>query len=321
MIASSGPARPETPIDGAPLLVPAPALPLVSIVTPSYNQGHFIRQTIESVLGQDYPNIEYWVVDGGSADETVAILREYAGDPRFHWMSEPDGGQGDAINKGVRLTHGDLLAWLNADDIYLPGAVSRAVQALQDHPEAALVYGHAALIDRAGAVVEACAYVEPFSLRRLIHYGDFIMQPAAFFRRGPFLEVGGLNPSLHYSLDYDLWIKLALRYPVHYLPQVLARARIYPETKTASGGLDRLDEIARMIQPYGRRRLPALFYGVMLKACLQAARRALASGEWARAWARGRQAAGYSVALAYRTLRYGRQGYRSGVQIGQESRQ
>jgi glycosyltransferase involved in cell wall biosynthesis len=321
MIASSGPARPETPIDGAQLLIPAPTLPLVSIVTPSYNQGHFIRQTIESVLGQDYPNIEYWVVDGGSTDETLAILREYAGDPRFHWMSEPDGGQGDAINKGVRLTHGELLAWLNADDIYLPGALSRAVQALQDHSEAALIYGHAALIDREGAVVEACAYVEPFSLNRLIHYGDFIMQPAAFFRRGPFLEVGGLNPSLHYSLDYDLWIKLALRYPVHYLPQELARARIYPETKTASGGLDRLDELERMIQPYGRRRLPALFYGVMLKACLQAARRALASGEWARAWTRGRQAAGYAVALAYRTLRYGRQGYRSGVQTGAESRQ
>src|SRR6266498_1618507 len=107
MIASDRPNQIEDPATGTRLSVPAElaGMPLVSIVTPSYNQGGFIRETIESVLGQDYPNIEYWVIDGGSTDETVAILREYAGDPRFHWMSEPDGGQGDAINKGVRLTH------------------------------------------------------------------------------------------------------------------------------------------------------------------------------------------------------------------------
>jgi len=93
----------------------------------------FIRQTIERVVRQDYPNIEYWVVDDGSAGEAVAILREYAGDPHFHWISAPDGGQGDTIKTGVRLTRGELLAWLNADDINLPGAMSRAIRALQDH--------------------------------------------------------------------------------------------------------------------------------------------------------------------------------------------
>jgi glycosyltransferase involved in cell wall biosynthesis len=291
-------------------------LPLVSIITPSLNQGGFIEAAIESILAQDYPAIEYLVVDGGSTDGSLDILRRYG--ERVRWICEPDAGQADAINKGVRMTRGEVLAWLNADDLYAPHAVSRAIRALQAHPEAALVYGHAELIDCEGRLIEACAYVEPFNLRRLIHYGDFIMQPATFFRREAFLDVGGLDTSLHYCLDYDLWIKLALRYPVHYLPEVLARARIYPQTKTASGGLERLDEIERMIRRYGRHRLPALFYRVMVKACLQATRRALGSGEWAHAWARWRQGLDYGIALAYRTVRYGRQGYRSGVQTAEE---
>src|SRR4051812_10184477 len=112
-----------------------PALPLVSIVTPSYNQGRFIRETINSVLSQDYPNVEYWVIDGGSTDETITILREYEHDARFHWISEPDRGQSDAINKGWRRSRGEILAWLNSDDTYLPGAIRAHVQALRQHQD------------------------------------------------------------------------------------------------------------------------------------------------------------------------------------------
>jgi glycosyltransferase involved in cell wall biosynthesis len=277
---------------------PLEAQPLVSIVTPSFNQAAFIAATIESVLAQDYPRIEYLVVDGGSTDTTLDLLGRY-GD-RVRWVSEPDNGQADAINKGIALTRGAIVAWLNADDLYLPGAIARAVAELQAHPHAALVYGQAQFIDRGGALLGACSQVEPFNLDRLIDDLDFIVQPAAFFRRDAFLAVGGLDAQLRYCLDYDLWIKLALRYQVRYLPRVLARVRIYPTTKTASGGLERLEEIERMIRRYGRRRLPALFYGEMVRACWVGARTALAARDWRRFGAVGRRGALYSLALGLR---------------------
>jgi glycosyltransferase involved in cell wall biosynthesis len=277
---------------------PLEAQPLVSIVTPSFNQGAFIAAAIESVLAQDYPRIEYLVVDGGSTDTTLELLRRY-GD-RVRWVSEPDDGQAHAINKGIALTRGAIVAWLNADDLYLPGAVAGAVAELLEHPQAALVYGQAEFIDRGGALVGACSQVEPFNIDRLIDYLDFIVQPAAFFRRDAFLAVGGLDAQLRYCLDYDLWIKLALRYRVRYLPRVLARVRIYPTTKTATGGLERLEEIERMIRRYGRRRLPALFYGEMIRACWAGARTALAAGDWRRFRAVGWRGALYSLALGLR---------------------
>jgi glycosyltransferase involved in cell wall biosynthesis len=278
--------------------------PLVSIVTPSFNQGAFIEATIESVLAQGYPRIEYLVVDGGSTDGTLDMLRRYK--ERVRWISEPDAGQADAINKGFRLTRGQILAWLNADDLYIPQAVSRAVEEFQAHPEAALVYGRAEFIDRAGHVIGPCTQVEPFDLQRLIHQLDFIVQPATFFRRESFMEAGELDSTLRYCLDYDLWIRLALRSPVRYLPEVLARARIYPETKTASGGMDRLDEIEHMIRRYGRRRLPALFYGEVVKTSWRTGLHALTSGKWGSAWSAWRRGAAYGVALALRKARYGR---------------
>ena len=278
--------------------------PLVSIITPSFNQGAFIEEAINSVLAQDYPYVEYLVVDGGSTDGTLDILRRY--EPHVRWISEPDAGQADAINKGVRLTSGDILAWLNADDLYAPGALTRAVGELQAHPRAAFVYGQGEFIDRAGTTIGLCTQVEPFDLHRLIHHLDFVVQPATFFRRAPFMAVGGLDASLRYCLDYDLWIRLALRYPVRYLPELLARVRVYPETKTASGGLERLNEIERMIRRYGRCRLPVLFYGEMIETCWRAGLRALASGEWGGAWARWRRGAFYGAAFVVRRLRHGR---------------
>jgi glycosyltransferase involved in cell wall biosynthesis len=280
------------------------AQPLVSIVTPSLNQAAYIEAAIESVLGQDYPNIEYLVVDGGSTDGTLDILRRYG--ERLRWISEPDAGQADAINKGMRLTHGEILAWLNADDQYAPQAVSRAVAELQADSQAAFVYGHAEFTDQAGRLIAPCVRVEPFNLHRLLNYLDFIVQPTTFFRRDAFLAVGGLDASLRYCLDYDLWIKLALRYPVRYLPELLARVRVYPATKTASGGIERLHEIERMVRRYGRPRLPALFYGEMVKASWRAGLGALNSGNWKRAGATWRRGAFYGAALALRIAFHGR---------------
>ena len=273
-------------------------LPLVSIVTPSLNQGAFIAAAIDSVLAQDYPQIEFLVVDGGSTDGTLDLLRAYG--ERLRWISEPDNGQADAINKGVALTRGALVAWLNADDRYLPGAVSRAAAEMAAHPQAGLVYGKAEFIDRAGAALRPCVQAEAFSLDRLIHTLDFIVQPAAFFRRDAFLAVGAIDAELRYCLDYDLWIRLAQRYGVRYLPHALAQVRVYPETKTASGGLERLDEIERMIRRYGRPRLPAAFYGEMVRACWAAEWRAIRARDWRRAGSVGRRGLKYSFALALR---------------------
>jgi glycosyltransferase involved in cell wall biosynthesis len=233
-------------------------LPLVTIVTPSYNQGEYIEATIRSVLEQDYPRIEYLVMDGGSSDDTLEILGRQS--DRVRWTSEPDNGQGDAIRKGFGLAKGEILAWLNSDDVYLPGSVSLAVAALQRSPSVPLVYGNAEFIDRAGAVLGPCEQIEPFDLCRLINDLDFIVQPATFFRNEPYSAVGGLDSGLTYCLDYDLWIRMASqRGGAAFIPDVLAQVRIYPQTKTASGGMVRLNEVEQMIRRHGRKTLPTEF--------------------------------------------------------------
>jgi Glycosyl transferase family 2 len=278
--------------------------PLVSIITPSLNQAAFIGAAIESVLAQDYPQIEYLVVDGGSTDGTLDILRSYG--PRIRWISEPDAGQSDAIDKGVRLTRGQVLAWLNADDVYLPGAVSRAVAAFAEDSDRALVYGGAQDIDMHGHVVGPSRQIEPWSMRRLLEYGDFIVQPAAFFLRSAYDTVGGLDRSLHYCMDYDLWIKLGQRYAVQYLDEPLAQTRIYDSTKTSSGGLRRLIEIEAMVRRYGRTRLPACYYPEIVWACGAALRRGLRDGLSRReAQALLRRGAMYGLVYAARRIRYG----------------
>jgi glycosyltransferase involved in cell wall biosynthesis len=251
-------------------------LTLVSIVTPSLNQAEFIEETIRSVLGQDYPNIEYVVVDGGSRDRTLEILLRH--EDRLRWTSGPDGGQSDAINRGFAATTGEIIAWLNADDRYLPGAIRAAAEAFMQDASIDLVYGQAVLVDRAGNRLGSTRYGEPWNLRDLVGRTNYIQQPAAFFRRAAFNAVGGLQVDLHYVMDYDLWIRLGSRGGVRFLPQVLAEVRIYPETKTASGGLQRFQEMERMIRRHGRRNVPADFEGQMLRALLQACRGSVRRG-------------------------------------------
>jgi glycosyltransferase involved in cell wall biosynthesis len=256
-------------------------LPLVSIVTPSLNQGRFIEDTVKSVLGQDYPRIEYLVVDGGSTDGTLAILARYDG--ALRWVSEPDAGQGAAINKGASRTSGEILAWLNSDDVYEPQAVSAAVDFLRRHPEIALVYGDATHIDALGREIGPCAYVEPANLHRLIHEVDYIVQPAAFFRRSVFVAVGGLDESLRFTLDYDLWLKIGRRFPMAYLPRKLARYRLTGENKTTLGRFDRFEELERIGRRHGAGGLPAVFSVDYFWLCVKEARRLAAEKELRRA--------------------------------------
>jgi glycosyltransferase involved in cell wall biosynthesis len=232
-------------------------LPLVSVVTPSLNQGRYIEDTVRSVLGQQYPRLEYLVVDGGSSDGTLGILERYHG--ALRWISEPDAGQGAAVNKGFRLTSGDIVGWVNSDDIYEPGAISAAVDYLRQHPDTAMVYGDATHIDAEGRELGPCSYVEPHDLQRLIHEVDYVVQPAAFFRRSVFEAVGGLDESLHWGMDYDLWLKIARRFPIAYMPRKLARYRQTGENKTTRGRFDRFAELERIGRRHGAGGLPAVF--------------------------------------------------------------
>ncbi len=204
--------------------------PLVSIITPSYNQGKFIEDTIRSVLSQDYTNVEYIVIDGGSTDNTVDILKKYEG--KFKWISEKDKGQSDAINKGFKMAKGDILAWLNSDDTYLQGAISKVADFFQTHPDTGAVYGKTHFIDEAGKIVGQYP-TEPFDFKRLAVF-NFICQPSMFFKKIVWNEIGGLDMNLNYSMDYDLWIKIVRRFRVEYFNEFLSTYRLHTESKTIS---------------------------------------------------------------------------------------
>lgn len=228
--------------------------PLVSIITPSYNQGRFIRETIESVLSQDYENIEYIVVDGLSADESLDIIKEYAG--KLTLISEKDNGQSDAINKGFKIAHGDIVAWLNSDDVYEPHSASRAVEEFLKNDKLGLVYGDGYIIDADSNKLKVFEYTQEFDYWKLVNFWDYIMQPATFFRRETLQKVGYLDENLHYCMDWDLWIRLAAVSEVKYIPELLACSREYGDTKTSTGGDKRLEEIIGLLQKYSRKKNP-----------------------------------------------------------------
>jgi glycosyltransferase involved in cell wall biosynthesis len=204
--------------------------PLVSIVTPSFNQARFLEATIQSVLSQDYPHVEYLIVDGGSEDGSLEIIERYS-DRLAWWVSEPDLGQTDAINKGLAHAQGDILAWLNSDDAYLPGAIAEAVAFLQANPETGMVYGDADLIDERGHVIGRfpARQTDYRGLRRgYVH----IPQQAAFFRADLWRRVGPLDPSFYFAMDYDLWVRLAKVTTLKYHPRKWANFRLHGQAKS-----------------------------------------------------------------------------------------
>lgn len=204
--------------------------PLVSIITPSFNQARFLEETMLSVLNQDYPNLEYLVVDGGSQDGSLEIIQKYAHRLAW-WVSEKDQGQTDAINKGFGRAKGEILAWLNSDDTYLPGAISQAVAYLQAHPEAGMVYGDANLIDQQGIIIGKFP-ARQTDYKRLRQGFVHIPQQAAFFRADLWRQVSPLDPGFYFAMDYDLWVRIARLAPLHYHPQSWANFRLHNSGKS-----------------------------------------------------------------------------------------
>lgn len=207
------------------------ALPTVSIVTPSFNQGQFLEATIQSVLTQDYPRLEYIIVDGGSTDESPDIIRRHASRLAW-WVSEKDRGQTDAINKGFSHAGGDIFAWLNSDDTYAPRAVGQAVRYFLDHPEVGMVYSDCNYIDGSGRVIGRFPAAQT-DLARLRQGYVHIPQQTMFFRSSLWKEVGPLDPSFYFAMDYDLWTRIAARTTMKYLAgQTWANFRIHSLGKT-----------------------------------------------------------------------------------------
>jgi glycosyltransferase involved in cell wall biosynthesis len=201
---------------------------LVSIVTPSYNQAPYLEQTIQSVLEQDYPRIEYIVIDGGSTDNSVEMIKKYA-DRLAYWVSEKDSGQAEAINKGFARTNGEILAWLNSDDYYLLNTVSVAVRCFEQNPDVVMVYGDMFAVDGNGQTINIMRYKQ-LSLEDLLCF-QIIGQSSVFFRRSAFEKAGPLETNFHFMLDHQLWIRLAQHGRILHIPQIWSAARYHAEAK------------------------------------------------------------------------------------------
>lgn len=219
--------------------------PLVSIITPSFNQARYLEATLQSVLKQDYPAIEYIVVDGASTDGSPALIQGYA-DSLAWWVSESDRGQADAINKGFQQATGEILAWLNSDDLYLPGAVTAAVAALERNPEVGLVYGNALTADAEGRLLNELSF-RPYGIRDLLQF-QIICQPAVFLRRSALDQVGYLDSSYHFFLDHQLWIRLARHTRLLHQPQTWAVSRYHPDAKNVTMAATCGQEVWRILE-------------------------------------------------------------------------
>jgi glycosyltransferase involved in cell wall biosynthesis len=223
--------------------------PLVSVVTPAYNQAAFIRDTIESVLAQDYTPVEYLVIDDGSTDDTRQVLASY-GD-RVRWRSHPNQGQTATINSGWAEATGEVVTWLNSDDTFLPGAIRRAVAYLDEHPQTGIVFGDTLFTDAAGKALGPSRPVVAFDYERfVVDCENPIAQPSAFVRRDVVRDVGLLDPHYRYFMDWDFWLRAGLRHRIDHIPELLSTYRLHAESKTVASTGDHAPELEYMYRKF-----------------------------------------------------------------------
>ncbi len=218
---------------------------LVSIITPSYNQAKYLEQTILSVLEQDYPRMEYIVIDGASTDGSVEIIQKYAG-RLAHWESVKDNGQADAINKGFAHATGEIVAWLNSDDYYLPGTISAAVKVFEENPDVVLVYANMLAVDESGQTFNTLTYKQ-LTLEDLLCF-QIIGQPAVFMRRSALQKTSGLDLTFHFLLDHLLWIKIAKQGRILHINQTWSAARYHAEAKNVAKAAEFGREAFRILE-------------------------------------------------------------------------
>jgi glycosyltransferase involved in cell wall biosynthesis len=219
--------------------------PLVSIITPSYNQAKYLENTIQSIIAQGYPNIEYILIDGVSNDGSIEIIKKYS-EYISWWISEKDNGQAEAINKGFIKAHGDIIAWVNSDDLLLPNAINQAVDFLAQNPDIQMVYSNAITIDSEGRPLNKLQFGE-WGLREFMRF-QIICQPAVFMRRSILDHIGYLDPTYHYMLDHHLWLRIASNHQVKHVDQFWAAARHHPQAKNVSHPEGFSDETLRLLE-------------------------------------------------------------------------
>ena len=230
-------------------------LPKISIITPSYNQGQYIERTIRSILDQRYPNLEYLIIDGGSTDVTIDILKQYA--PRLKWISEKDEGQADAINKGIRLATGDIIAYLNSDDVYEPGTLDSVARFFAEHPDAMWLTGKCRIIDEQDREIRRMITAYKNFLLRHYSYGMLLVtnpisQPATFWRRKLLPEFGLFDKNEHLVMDYEYWLRIGRRNRPGILDEYLAQFRVHGGAKTVSTNFSNFKHELAVAKKYSR---------------------------------------------------------------------
>lgn len=238
----------------------------ISVVTPTYNQAHFIERTIESILGQDYPELEYIVMDGKSNDGTVDILKRYGN--RIIWKSEKDSGQSEAINKGLRMATGDVVAFLNSDDTYEPGALRSVAKFFSDNPDIMWAYGKCKIINENDVEIRRPItwyknfLLKNYSFNKLLSE-NFISQPATFWRRDILDEIGYINEKEHYTMDYEYWLRIGQKYPAGVIYEYLANFRMYNTSKSGSLANPQFKDELRIAKKFSRGvKLPILIHKI-----------------------------------------------------------
>lgn len=227
--------------------------PKISIVTPSYNQGQYLEQTILSVIGQDYPNLEYIIIDGASSDESVEIIKKYENYLKY-WVSEPDNGQSQAINKGFQYASGDILAWLNSDDMYMPGILYSICKGIKPN-DLGIYFGECihfkkndnSVLSWGSSVAESFSSIDLFT-------NDYIIQSATFWTKKTFVEIGSLDENLNYGFDWE-WFLRAKRKNIPFYPlnKICSLYRIHDLHKSSSGGSKRQEELVKIYSEFNPR--------------------------------------------------------------------